>query len=83
MVPRGRQMTFVTTSLLLTLLQRTLFKAQKLSSFNPLPPLHYVRRKVIMYCQKCRTPLRLDSSLEDLNPAAYDLLVGASISIVS
>lgn len=31
-----------------------------------------------MYCQKCRTPLRLDSSLEDLNPAAYDLLVGES-----
>jgi len=31
-----------------------------------------------MYCQKCRAPLRLDSSLEDLNPAAYDLLVGAS-----
>lgn len=29
-----------------------------------------------MYCQKCRTPLKLDSSLEDLNPAAYDLLVG-------
>ncbi|KAK4128127.1 APG6-domain-containing protein [Parathielavia appendiculata] len=28
-----------------------------------------------MYCQKCRTPLRLDSSLEKLNPAAYDLLV--------
>ncbi|KAK0656564.1 autophagy protein Apg6-domain-containing protein [Cercophora newfieldiana] len=28
-----------------------------------------------MYCQKCRAPLRLDSSLEDLNPAAYDLLV--------
>ncbi|KIH94317.1 beclin 1 [Sporothrix brasiliensis 5110] len=23
-----------------------------------------------MYCQKCRTPLKLDSSLEDLNPAA-------------
>ncbi len=30
-----------------------------------------------MYCQKCRTPLKLDSSLEELNPAAYDLLVGA------
>lgn len=30
----------------------------------------------MMYCQKCRTPLKLDSSLEDLNPAAYDLLVG-------
>lgn len=30
-----------------------------------------------MYCQKCRTPLKLDSSLQDLNPAAYDLLVGA------
>lgn len=29
-----------------------------------------------MHCQKCRTPLRLDGSLEDLNPAAYDLLVG-------
>lgn len=34
--------------------------------------------RVKMYCQKCRTPLRLDSSLEDLNPAAYDLLVGES-----
>jgi beclin 1 len=33
-----------------------------------------------MYCQKCRTPLRLDSSLEDLNPAAYDLLIGALLS---
>lgn len=30
-----------------------------------------------MYCQKCRVPLRLDSSLENLNPAAYDLLVGS------
>lgn len=29
-----------------------------------------------MHCQKCRTPLKLDNSLEDLNPAAYDLLVG-------
>lgn len=27
-----------------------------------------------MYCQKCRTPLKLDRSL-DLNPAAFDLLV--------
>ncbi|OAA68176.1 autophagy protein [Niveomyces insectorum RCEF 264] len=31
-----------------------------------------------MYCQKCRMPLKLDSSLEDLNPAAYDLLVAAA-----
>ncbi|KAL3422200.1 autophagy protein Apg6 [Phlyctema vagabunda] len=31
-----------------------------------------------MYCQKCRTPLKLDNSLEELNPAAFDLLVGAS-----
>jgi len=30
-----------------------------------------------MYCQKCRTPLKLDGSLESLNPAAFDLLVGA------
>ncbi|KAK0729244.1 autophagy protein Apg6-domain-containing protein [Apiosordaria backusii] len=28
-----------------------------------------------MFCQKCRGPLKLDGSLEDLNPAAYDLLV--------
>lgn len=33
-----------------------------------------------MYCQKCRTPLKLDSSLEDLDPAAYDLLVGEDAS---
>ncbi|KAK2875402.1 hypothetical protein FQN49_001628 [Arthroderma sp. PD_2] len=31
-----------------------------------------------MYCQKCRTPLKLDSSLEELNPAAYDLLIGST-----
>ncbi|KAI9731486.1 MAG: autophagy protein 6 [Cirrosporium novae-zelandiae] len=31
-----------------------------------------------MYCQKCRSPLRLDGSLEDLNLAAFDLLVGAT-----
>jgi beclin 1 len=29
-----------------------------------------------MYCQKCRSPLKLDSSLEDLNPAAFKLLAG-------
>lgn len=28
-----------------------------------------------MFCQKCRQPLKLDGSLQDLNPAAYDLLV--------
>ncbi|KAI9882777.1 MAG: target of Sbf [Watsoniomyces obsoletus] len=27
-----------------------------------------------MYCQKCRAPLKVDSSLEDLSPAAFDLL---------
>ncbi|KAF3806770.1 Beclin-1-like protein B, partial [Colletotrichum gloeosporioides] len=54
---------------------------------NYLPPpntchLHRESRKHArndtMYCQKCRTPLKLDSSLEDLNPAAYDLLVASS-----
>jgi len=30
-----------------------------------------------IYCQKCRLPLKLDSSLQNLNPAAYDLLVGS------
>ena len=29
-----------------------------------------------MYCQKCRTLLRLDSSLQDINQAALDLLIG-------
>ncbi|KAI5467373.1 autophagy protein Apg6-domain-containing protein [Mariannaea sp. PMI_226] len=33
-----------------------------------------------MTCQKCRQPLRLDSSLEDLNPAAYDLVISSSSS---
>ncbi|KAM5355419.1 hypothetical protein ACJ41O_002065 [Fusarium nematophilum] len=31
-----------------------------------------------MNCQKCRQPLRLDGSLVDLNPAAYDLLVSST-----
>ncbi|KAI1314285.1 autophagy protein Apg6-domain-containing protein [Xylaria venustula] len=31
-----------------------------------------------MYCQKCRAPLKLDGSLVDLNPAAFDLLVASS-----
>lgn len=31
-----------------------------------------------MYCQKCRTPVKLDGSLEDLNPAAFKLLTGMS-----
>lgn len=31
-----------------------------------------------MYCQKCRTQLKLDSSLESLNPAAFDLLTSST-----
>ncbi|OAQ66970.1 beclin-1 [Pochonia chlamydosporia 170] len=31
-----------------------------------------------MFCQKCRQPLKLDGSLEGLNPAAYDLLISAT-----
>ncbi|EER39083.1 conserved hypothetical protein [Histoplasma capsulatum H143] len=31
-----------------------------------------------MYCQKCRAPLKVDGSLEDLNPAAFDLLIGST-----
>ncbi|KAH8689080.1 autophagy protein Apg6-domain-containing protein [Talaromyces proteolyticus] len=30
-----------------------------------------------MYCQKCRMPLKLDGSVEALNPAAFDLLTGS------
>lgn len=33
---------------------------------------------VVMFCQKCRTPLKLDTSLQDLNPTALKLLVEAS-----
>ena len=32
-----------------------------------------------MYCQKCRIPLQVDSTLDDLNPAAFDLLVGSAV----
>ena len=35
-----------------------------------------------MYCQKCRSPLKLDQSLEDLNPAAFDLLVGMYSALI-
>ncbi|RYP49756.1 hypothetical protein DL769_011045 [Monosporascus sp. CRB-8-3] len=31
-----------------------------------------------MHCQKCRTPLKLDGSLAELNPAAFDLLVASA-----
>ncbi|KAJ6103384.1 hypothetical protein N7486_005811 [Penicillium sp. IBT 16267x] len=31
-----------------------------------------------MYCQKCRTSLKLDGSLESLNPAAFELLVNST-----
>src|SRR4051794_9219420 len=30
-----------------------------------------------MHCQKCKSPLRLDSSLYNLDPAAFKLLVNA------
>ncbi|OAX81052.1 hypothetical protein ACJ72_04606 [Emergomyces africanus] len=31
-----------------------------------------------MFCQKCRAALKVDGSLEDLNPAAFDLLIGST-----
>jgi beclin 1 len=31
-----------------------------------------------LFCQKCRTPLKLDSSLEDLNPASFKILADAA-----
>lgn len=30
------------------------------------------------HCQKCRTPLKIDSSLEDLNPASFKILADAA-----
>lgn len=35
-----------------------------------------------MYCQKCKTPVRLDGSLEELNPAAFKLLTGTTLQHV-
>ncbi|KAL4916681.1 autophagy protein Apg6-domain-containing protein [Aspergillus aurantiobrunneus] len=32
-----------------------------------------------MNCQKCRAPLKLDGSLEALNPASFDLLIGKTL----
>lgn len=31
-----------------------------------------------LHCQKCRTPLKIDSSLEDLNPASFNILADAA-----
>ncbi|KIV99541.1 uncharacterized protein PV09_08841 [Verruconis gallopava] len=36
-----------------------------------------------MYCQECRTPLRLDSSLNELNPAAFKLLAESTGSTIA
>jgi hypothetical protein len=29
-----------------------------------------------LYCQKCRTPIDIDTSIDQLNPAAFKLLTG-------
>ncbi|KAJ5708474.1 Vacuolar protein sorting-associated protein 30 [Penicillium malachiteum] len=41
---------------------------------------HELIRPVLptMYCQKCRSPLKLDGSLESLNPAAFELLINST-----
>ena len=31
-----------------------------------------------MNCQNCRKPLKLNDTLEDLDPASFDLLIGLS-----
>jgi hypothetical protein len=31
-----------------------------------------------LYCQKCRTPIDIDASIDQLNPAAFKLLTGMS-----
>lgn len=43
--------------------------------FSPYHGLEFIDCN--MFCQKCRQPLKLDGSLQELNPAAYDLLVCA------
>jgi beclin len=34
-----------------------------------------------LHCQKCRTPLKIDSSLDDLNPASFKILADAAPSL--
>ena len=36
----------------------------------------------VMTCQKCRAPLKLDQSLESLNPASFDLLIGLHLQLM-
>jgi hypothetical protein len=36
-----------------------------------------------LYCQKCRTPIDIDASIDQLNPAAFKLLTGMSLSFVA
>jgi beclin 1 len=31
-----------------------------------------------LYCQKCRTPIDVDASIDQLNPAAFKLLTGVA-----
>jgi hypothetical protein len=33
-------------------------------------------KKTALYCQKCRTPIDIDASIDQLNPAAFKLLTG-------
>ena len=45
---------------------------------------HHVQLTSIMarlICQKCRTPLKLDGTLQDLNPASFKILADAAPSI--
>lgn len=42
---------------------------------------HEASHQPIMNCQKCRTPLKLDSSLQDLHPSAAELLTGKLLRI--
>ncbi|KAL3479002.1 autophagy protein Apg6-domain-containing protein [Aspergillus californicus] len=41
-------------------------------------PCHQNDKSSNMFCQKCRTPLKLDGSLDALNPAAFDVLIGST-----
>jgi beclin 1 len=33
-----------------------------------------------LYCQKCRTPIDIDASIDQLNPAAFKLLTGMPLT---
>ena len=37
------------------------------------------KKQTALACQKCRTPIDIDASIDQLNPAAFKLLTGTCL----